>query len=221
MDDTFSGGDDLGVILGVSSESADVSLVGLGSEATAEGPAEEETSGEVPPARTSVAEALTALGEDPEASEDPDVMAKRLSTLVRQALMEGDVQTMEHLIVRLRVTGEHDALVDRMSAFVLLGRGDPGEALRKLREATLSMDSPGARARALLSYGIALASVGEMDRALLEALSALARAREASDRRGEQACARFLSYLSAAMGQTQAATVWNKVAQTSGEALRG
>lgn len=174
-----------------------------------------------PSRRASVAEAVEALGEDPEAVEDPVVMAERLSKLLRRALAEGDIETLDDILVRLRVTGEHDALVERMSAFVLLARGEPGEGLRKLKEAVAASSSPRAHARALLSYGIALASAGDMDRALLETLTALARAREASDRRAEQASARFLAYLSAAMGQPQAASVWAKVAQTSGEALGG
>ena len=173
-----------------------------------------------PPSRPSVADAVEALGEDP-AVEDPVVMAERLSKLLREALVEGDITTLEDILVRLRVTGEHDALVERMNAFVLLARGDHGEALRKLKEAAAAASSPRARVRALLSYGIALASAGEVDRALHETLTALARAREASDARAEEACARFLAYLSAAMGQPQAASVWMRVAQTSAEALGG
>ncbi|MDC3958624.1 hypothetical protein [Polyangium jinanense] len=173
------------------------------------------------PGKASVADAVAALGADPDAVEDPVVMAERLSKLLRQALVEGDVETLEDILVRLRVTGEHDALVERMSAFVQLVRGEPGEGLRKLKEAVAGASSPRAHARALLSYGIALASAGDVDRALLETLTALARAREASDRQAEQASARFLAYLSAAMGQPQAASVWARVAQTPGEALRG
>ena len=175
----------------------------------------------VPPRKTSVAEAVAALGEDPEANEDPVVMAERLSKLLRQALVEGDVETLEDILMRLRVTGEHDTLVERMGAFVLLSRGDPGDALRKLKEAKDTASSPREHVRALLSYGIALASAGDMDRALMETLTALARARELADLQAEQACARFLAYLSAGMGQPQAASVWVKVAQTPGEALRG
>jgi hypothetical protein len=160
-----------------------------------------------------VAEAMEALGEDPEAAADPDVLAARITDLMKRALVEGDVETLEHLVVRLRVTGEYDALVERMSAFVALGRGAPGDALRKLRAAAEAAQSPRQRARARLSYGVALASVGHTDRALLEALDALARAREAKDARGEQACARFLAYLSAAAGQPRAASIWGKVAR--------
>ncbi|MRG96931.1 hypothetical protein [Polyangium spumosum] len=174
-----------------------------------------------PRTRPSLAEAVAALGEDPVAAEDPSVMAERLSKLLREALVEGDVQTLEDILVRLRVTGERDALVERMSALVLLTRGEHGDALRKLKEAAAAVSSPRARAGALLSYGIALASAGEVDRALHETLTALARAREASDARAEQACARFLSYLSWVMGQPQASTVWARVAQASGEALGG
>jgi hypothetical protein len=45
---------------------------------------------------------------------------------------------------------------------------------------------------------------------LLEALDALARAREASDPRGEQACSRFLAQLSRGAGDEQAAQQWER-----------
>ncbi|UQA60272.1 hypothetical protein [Polyangium aurulentum] len=172
---------------------------------------DEPTSAE--PRPRTVAEEVAALADDPEATTDPDVMAARVSALTKQALIEGDLHTLEHLIVRLRVTGEHHTLVERMSAFVMLGRGSPGDALRKLYAAVEASQTPRTRAQAQLAYGVALASVGRADSALLEALEALARAREASDRRGEQACARFLAYLSAAVGQPGAASVWAKVAR--------
>jgi hypothetical protein len=175
----------------------------------------------VPSARPSVAEAVAALGDDPDADDDPDVMAGRLSLLTKQALVEGDLETLEHLLVRLRVTGEHDALVERMSAFVLLGRDAHGDALRKLRLAAEAAETPGERARSRLAYGIALASVGDVFGALMETLDALARAREAKDARGEQATSRFLAYLSAAMGQPHAAAVWTRVGQASVEARSG
>lgn len=182
------------------------------------GPKSEDTGLAMPVLRPSAAEVVAALSDDPEADEDPDVMADRLSRLTKQALVEGDLQTLEHLLVRLRVTGEHDDLVERMTAFVLLGRDAHGDALRRLRVAVASADSPRARVRARLAYGIALASVGDVPNALLETLDALARAREAKDHRGEQATSRFLAYLSAAMGQPHAASVWTRAAQGSVDA---
>jgi hypothetical protein len=165
------------------------------------------------PRPRTVAEEVQALADDPEATTDPEVMAARVSALTKQALIEGDLHTLEHLIVRLRVTGEHQSLVERMNAFVLLGRGAAGDALRKLHAAVEASQTPRAEAQARLAYGVALASVGRADSALLEALEALARAREAADRRGEQACARFLAYLSAAVGHPRAASVWARVAR--------
>jgi len=46
-------------------------------------------------------------------------------------------------------------------------------------------------------------------------------ARQERDHRGEQACARFLAYLSAAMGQPREASVWTRVAQDAVDSARG
>lgn len=168
--------------------------------------------------RPSVADALAALRSDPDAEEDPDVMAARLPRLAKQALFEGDLATLDQVLMSLRVTGEHDALVERMGAFQALGRGNHAEAFRKLNAAE---EMTGRDVRQRLSHGIALASVGSVDGALLETLEALARARQEHDYRGEQACARFLAYLSAAMGQPREASIWARVAQDAVEAIRG
>ena len=85
--------------------------------------------------RPSVAEALAALRADPVIEEDPELMAARLPRLAKQALLEGDLATLDQVLLSLRVTGEHDALVDRMSAFHCLGKGNHAEAFRRLSTA--------------------------------------------------------------------------------------
>ncbi len=160
--------------------------------------------------RPSVADAFAALRADPAIEEDPDLMAARLPHLAKQALIEGDLGTLDQVLLNLRVTGEHDALVERMGAFRALSKGNHADAFRKLQAAE---EITGRDIRLRLSYGIALASVGAVDGALLETLEALAQARQERDERGEQACARFLAYLSAAMGQPREASVWTRVAQ--------
>lgn len=168
--------------------------------------------------RPSVADALAALRADPAIEEDPELMAARLPRLAKQALLEGDMATLDQVLLSLRVTGEHDALVERMSAFNCLGKGNHAEAFRRLQTAE---EITGRDTRQLLSHGIALASVGSVDGAMLETLEALALARQERDFRGEQACARFLAYLSAAMGQPREASVWARVAQDALEAAKG
>lgn len=168
--------------------------------------------------RPSVADAFAALRADPAVEEDPDVMAARLPRLAKQALLEGDLATLEQVLVSLRVTGEHDALVERMGAFMALARGNYTEAFRKL---TAAEQVSGLDTRQRLSHAITLASIGAVDGAVLETLEALAQARQARDYRGEQACARFLAYLSAALGQPREASVWARVAQDAQEAMRG
>ncbi|XYH99017.1 hypothetical protein ACMHYB_04425 [Sorangium sp. So ce1128] len=145
-------------------------------------------------------------------------IAVRLAELARQALVQGDRRTLERLVGELRRTGEHADLVERMSGLVSLGRGAKDDALRRFRIAAEAEASPAQRARALLAYGVALAAAGRTEGALLEGLSALARAREAEDRRGEQACARFLAQLAAATGHEEAARAWTQVARVAGAA---
>ncbi|WP_437648005.1 hypothetical protein [Sorangium sp. So ce362] len=145
-------------------------------------------------------------------------IAVRLAELAKQALVQGDVRTLERLVGELRRTGEHQELAERLSGLISLGRGAKEEALRRFRIAAEADASPSHRARALLAHGVALAATGRTEGALLEALSALARAREAEDRRGEQACAQFLARLAAAVGHEEAARTWAQVARLAGAA---
>lgn len=145
----------------------------------------------------------------------------QLAEQAKQALVQGDLPTLERLITKLRATGEYSDLVERMSGFVALGRGAKAEALRKLRNATELDQPPAQRARALLAYGVALAATGQAEAALIEALDALARAREASDRHGEEACARFLARLSSAAGFSSAAVTWANVVKSVSATPRG
>jgi hypothetical protein len=168
--------------------------------------------------RPSVADALAALRADPAIEEDPDLMAARLPRLAKQALLEGDLATLDQVLVNLRVTGEHDALVERMTAFQALAKANHGEAFRRLHAVE---ELSGRDVRERLSHAIALASVGGIDGALLATLEGLAIARQERDYRGEQACARFLAYLSAAQGQPREASVWARVAQDAVESARG
>jgi hypothetical protein len=135
-----------------------------------------------------------------------------LAEMAKKALLQGDTEALEKLITKLRDSGTHDDLVERMSGFVALRRGATADALRRLRAATEAVKEPAQRARARLAYGVALASAGRTESALLEALEALARAREARDPHGEHACALFLARLSAAAGHPDAASAWAIVA---------
>lgn len=107
---------------------------------------------------------------------------------------------------------------ERRHGIEALSKGDVAEALTALRKGVEKTRSapPEERARALLAHGIALAATGREKEALLEALDALARAREADDARGEEACARFLAKLSEGVGQPEAALAWKRVAEMVG-----
>ena len=162
----------------------------------------------------------TGLADGPDSNmmtaESPAFGSSRLAELAKEALVQGDITTLEALLVQLKATGEHKDLVERMGGFVALGRGAKLEALGKLRAAAQWEHQPPAqRARALLAYGVALAAAGRSDSALLETLDALARAREAADRHGEHVCARFLIRLAAAAGHPTAAATWAWVARNS------
>lgn len=135
-----------------------------------------------------------------------------LAELAKRALIQGDMAAVERLISQLRETGEHHELVERMTGLVALRRGATAEALRRLRDAAEVVREPSQQARACLAYGVALATAGRSESALLEALSALARARAASDAQGERACALFLARLSAAAGHPDAASAWAVIA---------
>jgi thioredoxin-like negative regulator of GroEL len=89
-----------------------------------------------------------------------------------------------------------------MNAMVHLSRGELGEALRALRAARVEAEagsSPAELCQAALALGVALAVAGRPDEALLEALDALARAREAGDKAGANACLAFLAKLFASV----------------------
>ena len=133
--------------------------------------------------------------------------------LARQALLQGNMAALDLLLEKLRVTGEHAELVERMAGLVALRRGATAEGLRRLRDAAESVKEPAQQARSRLAYGVALAAAGRTEGALLEALEALSRARAGDDAPGERACALFLARLSAGAGHPEAASAWVRIAQ--------
>jgi hypothetical protein len=133
--------------------------------------------------------------------------------LARQALLQGNMAALDLLLEKLRVTGEHAELVERMAGLVALRRGATAEGLRRLRDAAESVKEPAQQARSRLAYGVALAAAGRTEGALLEALEALSRARAGGDAVGERACALFLARLSASAGHAAAASAWVVIAQ--------
>ena len=148
----------------------------------------------------------------------PVTLGDQLAELARDALVHGKLDGIDTVLTELRRLGTHTDFVDRVSAIVALGRGAKGDALRQLRAAADVEQPPAKKARALLAYAVALAAAGRTAPSLLTALSALACAREASDSRGEAACARFLDHLYTASGHGDAASPWSDVA--AGAALR-
>lgn len=153
------------------------------------------------------------------ASAPPDLRGPvDLVEQARRALVRRDIAALEGLLTRMRVAGDNDELVERMSAMVALGRGAKAEALSSLRQAAEAPElAPAHRPRARLAYAVALAAAGRPESALLEALTALARARELLDTHGEHACARFLARLSAATGHASAASTWARVARMAAD----
>jgi len=121
---------------------------------------------------------------------------------------------LESWIEALRASGEHDGAASRLGAIALLAKGETGAALAALREgvAHAAGSTAAARSRASLAYGIGLAVAGQQGEALFAALEALARARESGESRGERACARFLTRLTAGSGHAASADAWQKVA---------
>lgn len=138
---------------------------------------------------------------------DPEVFAHRMVEATRQALLSGNARSLQQLSEGLRATGEHDALADRMRAMARLSGGQIGEALRALRRSRMMSESepPVVRCQASLALAFALSSSGRPDEALLEGLDALARAREAGDRRAQAACLAFLAQLFTRVGHEQGA----------------
>ncbi len=111
------------------------------------------------------------------------------------------------------LTDDRAAAGERMAGVRALARGDTHEALHAMRRAVERSKScpPHDRCQALLAHAVALTAAGRSVEALLEALDALARAREASDTRGEQACARLLAQLSAKSGHPMASAAWERL----------
>lgn len=129
---------------------------------------------------------------------DPEALAARLAQMARDALLDGDAQSLERWSDGLKATGEKDALAERMRAMARLAKGRVGDALRALRDARKYAEEDGsaeARCQASLALGVGLAFAGRVDDALLEGMDALARAREAGDAQAEQACLAFLQRL--------------------------
>lgn len=156
---------------------------------------------------------LTAVEEHPSdpamalQDAEPEEFAKRMVDLTRQALLSGNARSLQRLSEGLRATGEHDALADRMRAIARLSAGQIGEALRGLRKNRLLAESepPSVRCQASLALAFALATAGRPDDALLEALDAVARAREADDRKSQAACVAFLAKLYSSIGHQEGA----------------
>jgi hypothetical protein len=142
-----------------------------------------------------------------------DGPGEQTAELARQALLQGNMAALDLLLEKLRVTGEHAELVERMAGLVALRRGATAEGLRRLRDAAESVKEPAQQARSRLAYGVALAAAGRTEGALLEALEALSRARAGGDAPGERACALFLARLSAGAGHGAAASAWVRIAQ--------
>lgn len=144
------------------------------------------------------------------AHDDGSVFPPELSSALRRR----DADSLQALA---RAAREQDAnqAADRLEAIAELAEGKSGEALRKLRRAKdkAQSEDPSARCRAALALGLALAAAGRPYEAALEGIEAVARAREGSDERGERACARFLSQVSAQLGDMSASYEW---AQLSG-----
>lgn len=99
---------------------------------------------------------------------------------------------------------------ERRHGIEALSKGELAEALTALRKGVEKTRSapPMERARAKLAHAVGLFANGREHEALLEGLDALARAREAEDARGEEACARFLAKLSESVGKRELALKW-------------
>jgi hypothetical protein len=118
---------------------------------------------------------------------------------------------VEEIAERLKLDAERSKLAERLSAMASLARGDTGAALRRLRQAADEAKSArsGDQCRTQLALAVGLARAERVDEALLSALSGLARARETHDRRGEQACLRFIEQLNRGAGYVELAEKWH------------
>jgi hypothetical protein len=98
---------------------------------------------------------------------------------------------------------------------IVLGDEHPAtEALAELRRARMRTEGgpPSARCQAALALGMMLSLAGRPEEALLETLDALARAKEAGDRKATGACMALLAKLYAGVGLSRAATVLRETA---------
>ncbi|MEZ4232465.1 MAG: hypothetical protein R3B89_25020 [Polyangiaceae bacterium] len=150
------------------------------------------------------------------ASEEPTTgVRNELALKATELMRRGDWAAVAKLAEHLRASKRHLGLAERLDALVKLGEGDALEALGTLRRAAESATSQasGDRCRAALAHAIGLGAAGRGTEALLEALSGLAYAREADDRRGELACTRFIAQLSEAAGHTGSGARWKDAAE--------
>lgn len=142
----------------------------------------------------------------------PSPEAREAAEATVAAIRSGDLSGLERQLADLRGRGASEALITRLTGLAALGRGATLDALRTLRVAAESATDPASRTRAHLALAVALGAAGRSDEALLAALRALAAAREADDRFGERASARYLAQLSAAAGFPEAAGAWDRAA---------
>lgn len=141
-------------------------------------------------------------------NQSPVIGAQHLQEAAREALLAGDLPTLEAVLAELRAGGHRPQVVERLTALAALGGSGRSDALRRLAAAAAVVRPAAERARAQLAFAVGLASAGHTNESLLEGLAALASARRASDVLGEQACQRFLARLSAASGHPNAAMSW-------------
>jgi len=160
------------------------------------------------------AESMDAPREEPvaDASDALDDEIAESVRSVKRALRERDLAALDLHLMKLRVTGERERMVERLSGLLALLRGDVPEAVRRLSIEVELCQMPIERTQARLAYAVALAAHGRLEAALLAALDALARAREDADAQGERVCARLLARLSSMGGDAQAASAWAYVA---------
>jgi hypothetical protein len=131
---------------------------------------------------------------------------------ITAALRKRDAASLQQLAKTVRANHALES-AERLDAMAELAGGKSGEALRRLRaskEKSLTED-PSTRCRAALALAVALSAAGRPYQAALEALDGVARARQGGDRRGELACARFLSQLALTLGDNASADAWGKL----------
>lgn len=153
-------------------------------------------------------EGAEAFGLEPLTSESDSVFPQR----VADALARRDPTLLLEMAATCRAR-QQSAFAERLDALACLVRGESGEALARLRRAraVARESAPSEQCRAELALAIGLAACGRGHEAFLGALAGLARAREASDARGERACARFLAELARRLGSEQDAQRWQSL----------